>query len=691
MSNVSTDQLLEIALAHHQANRLPEAERVYRQVLEKNPNHADALHFLGVMAGQIGRYPDAIELLQRSLAQRKDYPETYVNLALVFLQTQQPAPAAAACREALRLRPGWLEVLNILGNCEFRQGHFDDAIAIYQQVLALNPDFLSALSNLGAAHKQKGDLDAAADCCRKIFQLSPVAHEAHNNLGIIFAEQGKIDEAVAEVRRALEIYPDYAEGWNTLGRLLHEQGRLSDELACYQRAMACNIQEPAYHGQLANALLQQGRVEESIDIYQRVIALAPGNPQAGSNLLFALNSSPTHSARDIYDAHVDWARRHADTSGKFSQFENGREPDRPIRLGYVSPNLSRHPVASFLQPVLALHDRGQVEVFCYSGVTRPDDVTERLRALPVQWRETAAMTDEQLCSIIREDRIDILVDLAGHSAGNRLLAFAHRPAPIQVSWLGYPNTTGMSEIDFRITDGNADPPRMTERFHTETLVRLPEVFLCFQAPDSAPEVSPPPSLRNGRITFGSFANLSKLNAPLLKLWSRVLHQVPGSRLLLKSLGLGDEQLRQALTQRFAAHNLPPDRLELRPFDPTPEQHFNSFADIDITLDTFPYNGTTTTCESLWMGVPVVTLRGESHRSRVGTSLLETIGLPTQIATSQDEYARAAVDLANDVEALRHLRSDLREKMRKSPLMDAASFTAALEREYRALWQRWCGR
>jgi predicted O-linked N-acetylglucosamine transferase (SPINDLY family) len=543
---------------------------------------------------------------------------------------------------------------------------------------------------MGAAYKQKGDLDAAADCCRRIFEISPIAHEAHNNLGIILAEQGKIEEAVAEVRRGLEAYPDYAEGWNTLGQLLHEQGNVTDELVCYQRAMASNIQEPAYHGQLANALLMQGRVAESISIHQRTVALAPGNAQAHSNLLFALNCSPAHSARDIYEAHLEWARRHANTVGKLTDHPGDRNPDRPIRVGYVSHDLRRHPVGTFLEPVLAHHDPNQVEIFCYSDTHKADEVTDRLRALSVQWRDTATVSDAQLCSMIREDRIDILVDLSGHTAGNRLLVFARKPAPIQVSWLGYPNTTGMSEIDFRLTDANADPPRMTERFHTETLVRLPEVFLCFAAPDLATEVEPAPALRNGYVTFGSFASLSKLNDPLIKLWARILQSIPRSRLILKSLGLGDAQLRTQFIERFGAQKIFAERLEFRPLDPLPEQHYRSFADIDITLDTYPYNGTTTTCESLWMGVPVVTRTGESHRSRVGSSLLETVGLTTQIASTDDEYVEAAVNLTKDPASLDALRLSLREKMRQSPLMNATKFTSDLEREYRAIWQRWCG-
>ncbi|HEX8524135.1 MAG TPA: tetratricopeptide repeat protein [Tepidisphaeraceae bacterium] len=689
MPSAPAQQQIEIALAHHQAGRLPEAERIYRAVLVTDPKNPDALHYLGVMAGQIGQPVEALRLLIGALEQQPMNPNIYVNLAMTYLQLQQPDNAAGACEKAIKLQPDWPEVQNIYGNCFYQQGKFDEAIAIYQKTLEQRPDYLAVLSNLGACYKAKGDLPAAVDCCRKILAQAPQMPEPHNNLAIILAEDGQLDEAIAEVQKAIAINPHFGEGWNTLGQLLHQQGSATDEIVAYNRAIATNVHEAAYQINLATALLQQGRVEEALEVQRRAVSIAPHVPQVHANMLMALSSSPAHSARDIYEAHLDWSRRHTDKLPKFSDFSNAPDPGRPIRIGYVSPDFRAHPVGTFIEPILAHHDPQQVQVFCYSSAARSDAVTRRIRALNVTWRDVATISDVQFCEQIRKDGIDILVDLAGHTSGNRLLAFARRPAPIQITYLGYPATTGISEIDYRLTDGRADPPRLTEKYHTETLIRLPDTFLCFRAPDIAPPVSPAPAIKNGFVTFASFANLSKLNDPLIALWSRVLQRSPASKLLLKSLGLGDDGLRQQIITRFAANNIAADRLELRPLDPTRDAHFASFAGIDITLDTFPYAGTTTTCESLYMGVPVVTLTGESHRSRVGHSILETVGVPHLIAADESNYIDIAANLASDVHALNKIRQSLRPQMQLSPLMNEKRSTRNLEQIYREIWQRWC--
>jgi predicted O-linked N-acetylglucosamine transferase (SPINDLY family) len=364
-------------------------------------------------------------------------------------------------------------------------------------------------------------------------------------------------------------------------------------------------------------------------------------------------------------------------------------PDRRLRIGYVSPDFRAHSVASFLEPVLARHDTDNFDVVCYAQVAHPDRTTERLRQLAGHWRDTCAQSDEQVANMIRQDRIDILVDLAGHTRNNRLTVFTHRPAPIQLTYLGYPNTTGLPQIDYRLTDALADPPE-ADALHTERLVRLPRGFLCYSAPQDAPAVSPLPATAVGHITFGSLNNLAKVNEQVVELWARVLHAVPGAQLLLKGKALCDQATAGRFVEMFARHRIPADRLRLASWAATRAQHLTTYAQVDIALDPFPYNGTTTTCEALWMGVPVVALAGDRHAARVGVSILTHVGLREFIATTPDDYVRTAAGLAADRARLVALRASLRRRMADSPLCDGAAFTRDIEATYRAMWETWCG-
>jgi predicted O-linked N-acetylglucosamine transferase (SPINDLY family) len=343
----------------------------------------------------------------------------------------------------------------------------------------------------------------------------------------------------------------------------------------------------------------------------------------------------------------------------------------------------------FIEPVLAAHDREQFEVFCYSDVISPDEVTKHVQTYPLQWRDIVGMSDEQVSGLVRSDKIDILVDLAGHTGNNRMLLFARKPAPVQVSWLGYPNTTGLAAVDYRIVDNYTDPPGMTDQFYTEKLSRMPECFLCYQPEQDSPEIGPLPSQQKGFITFGSFNIISKITPEAVALWSRILKTVPNSTLLLKARSLFDKGTREYLGGLFMHQGIPEDRLTFMFHTESYQKHLGLYNEIDIALDTYPYNGTTTTCEALWMGVPVVTLAGNRHASRVGMSLLTNIGLPELVARTEDEYRGTAVQLAADREKLRFLRERLRDMMRHSPVCDAKGFTADLELLYRRMWEKWC--
>ena len=368
---------------------------------------------------------------------------------------------------------------------------------------------------------------------------------------------------------------------------------------------------------------------------------------------------------------------------------NEKLPERRLRVGYVSPNFHQHSVAYFIEAVIASHDRSAYEIICYSDVARPDSVTDRIKSLTGSWRDILGMSHEQAAGLIRSDQIDILVDLAGHTAGNRMLLFARKPAPVQVTYLGYPSTTGLTTMDYRITDRFADPPGQTDHLHTEELVHLPQGFLCYKPPGQTPDVADLPFIASGGITFGSFNHLAKITPEVVRLWSNILNSLPDAQIILKAKPLFDMGTQQLLREMFVQNGVSPARLTLTGHAQSMSEHLELYHRIDIGLDTFPYNGTTTTCEAMWMGVPVVTLAGETHASRVGASILSNVGLPELIAGSPEEYLKKGVQLANDLERLQGMRANLRPMMERSPLMDANGFTRSLEAAYRQMWHRWC--
>ena len=462
---------------------------------------------------------------------------------------------------------------------------------------------------------------------------------------------------MAQFRRALTIDPNYAVAHNNLGNLLKDDGKLDEAVACYRSALAINPDLASTH----------------------------------SNLLLSMHYGAAFTPEEIFAESRDWDAAHATPRAeRIRPLQNTPDPERRLRIGYVSPDFRAHSVSFFVEPLLASHDRGTVEVFCYAEVPCPDEITERLQVLADGWRSTVGLTDADLAQRIREDRIDILIDLAGHTAGNRLLAFAERPAPVQVTWLGYGATTGMTEMDYRLTDAVVDPVEEAGKFYSETLARLPHAFLCYAPPTEAPEVAPLPALSNGQITFGSFNNPSKTGPETVGVWAQVLHEVPGSRLLMKSNQLRDESLCEIFREQFAAHGIAGARIEFMPKIPALSDHLAAYGRVDIALDPFPYNGATTSLEAAWMGVPMIALRGDRFVSRMSASILTQLDLTDLLADTAEDYVERAAALARDTEHLADLRRQLRPRMRASPLCDAQTFVRDLEAAYRDMWRCWCG-
>jgi protein O-GlcNAc transferase len=801
MAQLTIQDAFESAMQHHRGGRLQQAERLYRQILAHQPNHAGALHFLGVIASQAGRNDVAVDLIRRAIALRPDWPEAYNNLGNALRASGQLDEAIAACRQAIAfnpdspeahynlgnalsdkgqldeaiaayrravtldpshafahnnlgnalkekgqygqaiasfrralvLQPRSLELLGNLGNALKANGQLDEATAAYRQVIAVNPNFPHIYNNLSVALKASGQLDEAIATCRQAITLqpnSPVAHnnlgnalhekgqldeaitayrqaialqpnfpEAHYNVGISLQDNGQLGEAIAAYRRAIALKPSYAQAHGNLGNALRERGELDEAIAACHRAMALNPNSPVTSNNLGNALKDQGRLDEAIAAYRQAICLKRDFPEAHSNLLYTLHFHPGFDSRQILAESREWSRKFADAlSAGAARHENDRSPGRRLRIGYVSPDFRRHPVGRFLAPVLAHHDRGQFEVFCYSGVRRPDHLTERLRRDADHWRQTTGSSDQALAEQVRHDRIDLLVDLTMHMTENRLLTFARRPAPVQVTWLAYAGTTGLTAIDYRLSDPYLDPPGGTQRQvppdgaqphddgeYAEQTIRLPRCYWCYEPGVPTPDVSPLPALEAGHVTFGCLNNFCKATAPTLQLWALLLQTVPRSRLLIHG---NPGAYQQGVRRLFSEAGVSPERLEFIAFQPV-EEYLRQHHRVDIALDPFPYGGGTTTCDSLWMGVPVVTLAGRTAVGRSGVSLLSNLGLTELIAATPEQYLAIAAAQAADLPSLARLRSGLRPRMRASALMDGPAFTAGLEAAFREMWRRWC--
>jgi predicted O-linked N-acetylglucosamine transferase (SPINDLY family) len=507
---------------------------------------------------------------------------------------------------------------------------------------------------------------------------------AHQMLGL-----GRIEEAAECYRRVLAVSPDDAVALNNLAGLCMQRGRPDEASRLLVRLLGAHGRFAEAVANLGSAHLVCGRVDQAIECFREALSTRPDYAQAHSNLLLAMLYSDAQEPREVFDEHIKWASMHLRPRPGRPAHVNPPDPSRPLRIGYLSPDLHFHPVASFLEPILAQHDRERYPASCYHDSPQSDEVTARLRGFSSRWCETAQMDDEQLGSTIQADGIDILVELSVHSGGNRLAVAAAKPAPVVISYLGYAFTSGLREVDYRITDLTLDPPGMTEHLHTERLLRLPNTFWCFQPPAEAPDISRLPAASNGHITFGSANRLAKLTPTTIRWWSSVLRRVENSRLLLIAPELLEESVRQTTVEQFAACGVAVTRIQTQGAVPL-KPYLSCISQFDIALDSYPFTGGATTCQTLWMGVPVVTIAGKTPLSRVSASVLTAIGMESLVAPSADDAVAVAVSLASDIARLAQTRAEFRGKMQKSALTDAPAFAGNLESAYRAVWRQWCG-
>ena len=571
-----------------------------------------------------------------------------------------------------------------MGQAYHELGRNREAEWCRRQAVVLRPDSAAHHNNLGLSLNQLGRFSEAEACYREALRISPQDELVHINIGSLLFAQKRFGDAVQVCLKALEINPEASWAMNNLGNGLKMVGRFADALVCFGRAIALEPKNAAVYSNRGSALVEMGDAEKAVRDFATALSIDPSNVRVFNNLLFTVNYIEGVGAERVWVEH----RRFEEVFGLplragWREFAPRSVPGR-IRVGFVSADLREHAVAYFTEAVFAHYDRERFEFVVYANQTEADAVSERIRSRVKLWRGIAGWSDEEVAEQVRQDEVEVLVDLSGHTSGNRLLVFARRAAPVQVTWVGYPNTTGLEAMDYRITDEVSDPPGRTERWHSEELVRLKGPFSCYQAPEESPAVGPLPALESGRITFACFNNPAKMSAGAVRLWARLLGMVPGARLWMRSRVFGNEAVVDQWRKRFAVHGVGPERLELDGRRLPVGEHLAVYGGVDVALDAFPYNGTTTTCEALWMGVPVVTLLGEAHVGRVGASLLTHLGEPGWIARTEAEYVGRVLELVSDLPRLAAVRAGLRERMAKGPLCDGVGFTREWERAVEAM-------
>jgi predicted O-linked N-acetylglucosamine transferase (SPINDLY family) len=739
MPSMTLEQALETVLALQRQGQISQAETILRQILSQQPDCAEAQHLLGVLCAQTGRadesisllrgavqrHPDiptfqinlasalfgagrvdeAIESYRRALAAKGDSAEAWSNLGSALVAKAQYAEAEQSARKALALRPDFPEAMVVLGSALLQQGKPDEAIAHYQEAISLSPNLPSAYDNLGLALTERRRLDEALAAFDRAAALNPNSPAIFTNRSKSLRAAGRPKDAQDSARRAIALNPQLAEAHVNLALASLDLGRLDESIDSARRAIDLRPDLATAHNVLANALKDTGQVSEAISEFDRSIQLRPGNPIDLSNKIYVMQFDPNCDMKMQLAEQQKWNERFGGPSRRLPRVD--RSTAERLKIGYVTPYFYRHSQAFFLVPLLENHDHTSFEIHCYSDSIHTDDITERIKRTADSWHPIASLSDAELAQKIRADKIDILIDLTMHMALNRAPMFAMKPAPIQACWLAYPGETGLDAIDYRITDPYLDPApsspspgspgegrggggtrtklemQITPRkSHAEIPIHLPDTFWCYNPLCEEIDPLPPPSEKNGFITFGSLNNFCKVNEHVLRLWARVMKSVDRSRIIILC---PEGRHRESLLRVFESEGIARDRVEL--IKPQPRQaYLELYRRIDIGLDTFPYNGHTTSLDSYWMGVPVITLVGQTVVGRAGLSQLNNLGLTDLIAATPDEFVQIATRLIHDPARLSQLRQSLRSRMKLSPLMDDKRFARNMETACREMWK-----
>ena len=715
------DRLIEQGNRAEQAGQPEEASGRYRAAVEAAPRYAKAHLNLGIGLEACGNSAGAVAALETAIAVNPADPYAHYNLGRLLLAGGQSAPAEEHLRAALDRKAEFPEALIILSGALDARGETAAAGTALESALRLRPDDFGAWYHYGLLLKKLDRTDDAETALRRAQALDAENPDANYELAILlmakgamleagrllraaaarrpdamgiraalfhlFDSQGDLASAASELAAALKIFPQWVDAHYNYGLILKKQQKLDEAEAAFRRALAI---DPAYfraEHMLGSVLLGQSRVGEALELYRSARGHCPDSFELESAELFGLNCHDGVQSDELFARHRAFGVRiESAYPSRFEPFGRSTDPARRLRIGYVSGDFCYHVVTLFLTPVLERHDRSAFETYCYSTGSRVDEFTRRLAGVSDVWRDAGSMSERELADLVHRDEIDILIDLAGHSGIPNLALFAQRPAPVQATWLGYLNSTGMTRMHYRITDRYSDPPGVAEPQHTERLAWLPRSQWCYRPFIAAEPSAIAPVVSNGFVTFGSFNQASKLSRSVRLLWARILVQLPNARLVV--VGVPDGHARRALLDDLMRLGVDPPRVSVRPYLAMTD-YFRAFDAVDIALDTLPYSGGTTTCDALWMGVPVITLPGSRSSSRSAASILSTAGLPEWIAQTPDEYVGLAVGFARDAGRVAKLRKSLRGRLKESPLMDELQFTRDLEAVYREMWRTWC--
>lgn len=717
------DYRYNLAGQHYEAGRLDEAARIYAGILQDNPRHAETMYMLGLIfmraqhfdkadmlfngaleaqpaqaalfyksmgdsSRMQGKMDEATRHYESAIERKADFAEAINNLASIYLMQRNFAKAEEYYKRILALRPGHPSALYNMGMIYKNTDRVSEALVVFQDVVKQKPEHADAWAEIGDIRKQSGDVDGAIDAYGHSLRLKPDA-KLHTIFAALLSRQGQHVDAINHFKAALAIDENNIDALSSLGALFATFSKFEEAEHYCERARLLQPDNPETLNNLANIYKAYGDLDKAVFYYRQGIDKDPGDSRIYANLMLAMIYSANVAPEEIAQTAFQFGEIVAQSPARKFPLKNNRDPDRVLRIGYVSPDFRKHSVNYFFEHVLKNHDRTKFEIFGYSNTMDEDDVTRRLQSGFDQWRVIRGINNDDAAALINDDRIDILVDMAGHTANNRLLVFARRPAPLQVSWLGYPATTGLKEMDYRITDSYAEPEGMTEALNIEKLWRLPHIFCCFDPQDKMVDViDHPPFEDNGYITFGCFNTFTKVTDPVLTAWKRIMDRVPGSKLLLEIVGIDTHvSFRENVLRRLALVGFTPEQIILEPR--RPENQFVLYNRIDIALDPFPCNGGTTSMDTMWMGVPLIALAGRHFVSRMGVTILSNAGLQELIAEDISGYVDKAVQLANDGARLKSLRTGLRERIKDSPLMDQKLFARDIEDAYRGMWRRWC--
>lgn len=663
-----------------------------RNAVNLLPDDVEALSNLGNAQRAQGQLDAAVVSYRRAVELKPDYAQGYYNLGIALKELGQLDDAVACYKRATSLMPGFVVAHYNLGLALNELERHEEAVASLRSALMLKPDYTEAYCSLGAALGSLGRFDEALGASQRALSLCPDMAEAHNNMGNVLKEAGHDDKALESYERALKLKPDFADARISLGSVLKKLQRYDDAITMYRQVLERQPDHADAHLELAGVLKDLGRLEEAQSHFRRALDIKPDYVAALSNWLMTSNYLAGYPADELLTQAQAYGELVEGRARPWTEWHNTPDPERTIRVGLVSGDMRQHPVGYFLAgvlPALASSAAGRIELYGYATQPqiRADALADAFKACCKGWRHVLVMSDKALAEQIRADGIDILIDLSGHTAHDRLPMFAWKPAPVQVSWLGYFATTGVEAIDYLIADPWTLPEALASQF-TEKIWRLPETRLCFTAPQDDVTVSALPAVSQGHITFGCFNNLTKMNDEVVALWASVLQAVPGSKLLLKATQLGDEAVCRSVYTRFASHGIAQERLLLEGPDARAD-YLAAYHRVDIALDPFPFTGGTTSAESLWMGVPVLTLAGDRMIARQGVGLMVNAGLPDWVAADKADYVAKAAGHAADVAALVALRGGLRQQVLASPLFDAGRFAQHFEAALRGMWGQWC--